>query len=135
MNPEASPMSSQEREFVVDRDFIVAHQETVLDFFGDNRDSWYFMLNSPNPSHNRVNLVDSGAVTELNTTEEEEDGSLDIIPPLSLRLLLDKADAVVDFFAATPAASEALKEYYEHELKEKTKDTHPAVDGLYGGVI
>ncbi len=139
MSPEAQEvLSSQENHFVVDRDFIIAHQETVLDFFGDSRnknDSWYQKLNSPSPLSKRVKLVDSSKIFDLNTSSEEEESTDEIVPPLDLRMMLDKVDDVVTFFAVVPGAKEALKEYYEHERKEKAKVVHPAVDDLYGGAI
>ena len=139
MNPEAQEvLPSQENQFVVDRDFIIAHQETVLDFFGDSRDKkdpWYQKLNSPGPLHKRVKLVDSRKILDLNTSSEEEESTDEVVPPLDLRMSLDKVDDVATFFAVVPGAKEALKEYYEHERREKAKGIHPAVDDLYGGAI
>lgn len=130
--------NTQEHPFIVNRDFIIANKETVLDFFGDSRGtvgSWYDQLNGPGTLHKRTSLVDSSKIGELNTLPEEEAGTSDIKPPLDLDLLLDKVDNIVTFFDRVPGAKEALKDYYEHELREKAKDVHPAVDDLYGGVI
>lgn len=124
--------NSQENSFTVNRDFIFANQETVLDFFGDNRDTWYRKLQTPGIKYPKVNLDDSQAV--LNTLPEDEDKPADL-QPLSLRLLLDKVDSVVAFFEEVPEAKEALRQYHEHGQREKKKDLHPALDDLYGASV
>lgn len=130
---ESNQENSQEDTFIVNRDFIFANQETVLDFFGDNRDTWYRKLQTPGIKYPKVNLDDSQAV--LNTLPEDEDKPADL-QPLSLRLLVDKVDSVVGFFEEVPGAKEALNEYYEHEKMEKRKEIDQAtIDTLYGASI
>lgn len=51
----------------------------------------------------------------------EEEKAADFLP-LSMLKLRDKVDSIVAFFDEVPGAKEALKEYYEHEQREKAKD-------------
>lgn len=129
---EQDPLHAQEQDIAIDRKYILTHQDTVLDFFGDNRETWYRKLNTPGIKYSKVSLDDTDAA--LNIMPGEEEGADDFLP-LSMLKLRDKVDSIVAFFEEFPGAKEALKEYYEHELREKEKGIHSAIDDLYGGAI
>lgn len=130
--PEQDPLHTQEQDIAIDREYILTHRDTVLDFFGDNRETWYRKLNTSGIKYAKASLDDTDA--ELNLTPGEKEKAGDLLP-LSMLKLRDKVDSIVAFFEEVPGAKEALKEYYEHELREKGKGIHPAVDDLYGGAI
>ncbi len=130
--PEQDPLHTQEQGVTIDREYILTHRDTVLDFFGDNRETWYRKLNTSGIKYSKVSLDDTEAELNLMPGEGEKDNDF---LPLSMLKLRDKVDSIVAFFEEVPGAKEALKEYYEHELREKEKSTHPAVDDLYGRTV
>jgi hypothetical protein len=130
--PEQDPLHTQEQGVIIDREYILTHRDTVLDFFGDNRETWYRKLNTPGIKYAKVSLDDTDA--ELNLMPWEKEKAADFLP-LSMLKLCDKVDSIVAFFDEVPGAKEALREYGEHELREKTKPLHPALDDLYGANI
>ncbi len=90
--PEQDPLHTQEQGVTIDREYILTHRDTVLDFFGDNRETWYKKLNTPGIKYAKVSLDDTDA--ELNLMPGEKEKAADFLP-LSMLKLRDKVDTLL----------------------------------------
>jgi hypothetical protein len=78
------------------------NREKVVDFFGDNRETWYKKLLSGGTTFSKVSL----------DSHQEYDGDENDLPPLDpLRITEERAGSIAKFFAAYPEANEAFVTY------------------------
>ena len=113
MSPEQMGFDS-ESGFKIEVPMILSNKETVVDFFGDNRD-WYDQLKKGSSTLNRVNLDSSEDYdTDLDPGDmKAEDRDL---PPLEPKLINEiKAEYIAKFFEQNPAANAAFLQYISVE--------------------
>ena len=103
-------MGSQEgKKIEIGIPLILSNKETVVDFFGDNRNTWYQALLRGGSTFGRVSLDSK----EDFTTDDEID-----LPPLNSEAVTEnRAENIAAFFRENHEAAEEFREYYERDMK------------------
>lgn len=105
--------SFKEDTFLIDQELVLANREVIVDFFGDNRDTWYVKLMNGGIKYAKTTLV-SREEYDTDLPEPENDDERDL-PPLDPNQITEgRAKNIVAFFEEHPGAKEALLEYMSH---------------------